>query len=487
MKDLSFKNGKITAETVLERVRELDPYNNNSYKKLDDVSLAKIFSDVFRQVARYNTTAKEWYIYDGVIWKRDTGGMVVEAYAKMLSRALYIYSADIDSDVYRKYIATLGARQKRSTMLQDARDFNFITTEQFDEDMSLFNCKNCVIDLATLEVVAHDPELLLSKVSNVVYNPEARDGEFLQFLDEILLGDQSKIDYLQELIGYTLTGTGEEEQLFMLYGQTTRNGKSTFLSTIAYMFGDYARNIQPETLAQRKDRNGSSPSGDIARLDGCRFLQMSEPPKHMVFNVALLKTLTGRDVITARFLHERDFEFVPRFVLYVNTNHLPIVSDDTLFSSNRIQVITFEKHFEEEEQDPNLKLRLKQEETISFIFNWCLEGLKRYRDAGNRLHVPESVKGSTSEYRETSDKFANFVEECFVPEVDGIFTVKRAYEVYSAWCTLNGYCVDNKRTFLDELRRKSLLSETGTINGKTTRNVVKGYELDDAPAMRIYR
>ena len=85
----------------------------------------------------------------------------------------------------------------------------------------------------------------------------------------------------------------------------------------------------------------------------------------MVFDAALLKTLTGRDTITARHLHEREFQFVPSFKLFINTNYLPHVNDDTLFASDRVNVITFDKHFGDDERDPELKEKLKAQENIS--------------------------------------------------------------------------------------------------------------------------
>jgi putative DNA primase/helicase len=129
----------------------------------------------------------------------------------------------------------------------------------------------------------------------------------------------------------------------------------------------------------KQNKDSRQASGDIARLNGCRFLNASEPPKRMIFDVALLKTLLGRDTITARHLHEREFEFVPIFKLVINTNFLPLITDDYMFSSGRINVITFDRHFEPHEQDRILKTRLREPENISGLFNWCLVGLRLFK------------------------------------------------------------------------------------------------------------
>ena len=94
----------------------------------------------------------------------------------------------------------------------------------------------------------------------------------------------------------------------------------------------------------------------------------------MVLSASLVKTLTGRDTINARFLNENSFEFVPQFKLFINTNHLPKVTDPTVFDSGRVKVVPFNRHFSEEEQDKTLKRRLRQTENLSGILNWCWMG-----------------------------------------------------------------------------------------------------------------
>ena len=480
MKKSFFPNGEVTPKGVEEAIKEIDPFENDLYKRTDDIGTSRLFSDIFSNVLRYNTTAKEWYFYDGIVWRIDLEGMNTEKYAKIFQRALYIYSADIQDDRYRKYVASLGDRKKRTTMIQDARETNCVCAEDLDKDLSLFNCQNCVINLDTFEVMEHRSDLLLSKVANVQYNKEATSGEWEKFLFEVMCGDEVKTQYLQELFGYAMTGDCAQEECYLLYGATTRNGKSTTIETVSNMFGDYSMNIQPESLAQRKVKDSRTASGDIARLDGCRLLHMSEPPKRMNFDVALLKTLLGKDKITARHLHEREKEFVPIFKLFINTNYLPVVTDDTLFSSGRVKVITFDRHFSEDEQDIKLKSRLMSEDNMSGILNWCLEGLKRYHSNKDRLSVPPAVKNATDEYRKKSDKIQNFIDECLFKSEGNNLTAKEVYAEFEKWCQSNGYGTENKQNFLDELRSKGILSQTGTVRGKTVKNVVKGYSLENS-------
>jgi len=49
--------------------------------------------------------------------------------------------------------------------------------------------------------------------------------------------DTVKIEYLQKAIGYGITADTSLETCFILYGATTRNGKSTLVETIMHMLG----------------------------------------------------------------------------------------------------------------------------------------------------------------------------------------------------------------------------------------------------------
>jgi len=459
-------------------LQSVQPHINYAY---NDKGFGELFADVYKNHCRYNVTAKEWYVYNGKIWVEDIGAMKVSRLAKELMDGLLIYATTIqDEDKKTKfieYVNKFGQLKYRKIMVEDSRDKYYITKNDFDKDLYIFNCQNGTLNLQTFEFKPHSPNDLVSKISNVTYDETATSPRFDQFINDVMMNNIEKITYLQKILGYALTGDTRLETCFILYGATTRNGKSTLMETFAYMLGNtngYALNMKPETLAQKQNQDSRQSSGDIARLDGCRFLNVSEPPKRMIFDVPLVKALLGRDTITARHLYERDFEFVPVFKLFINTNTLPIITDDTLFSSNRLNVITFDKHFSPSEQDRTLKDTLKKRENISGLFNWCIEGLKKFykEDA----EPPRAIIESTDEYRKNSDKIGNFINECLI-ESAANSKAKDIYDAYQVWCKSNGYGAENKGNFFAELKAKNMLSVTGTVDGKTITNVVKGYIL----------
>lgn len=443
-----------------------------------DKGFGRLYATVFKDKHRYNPSRKDFMMYDGKRWVDDVEGLAAKASAKDLSDALIKYAVTVDNDgKYLKEVAPLCNIRNRNNMLQDSKDIYYFTNEELDRNDYLLNLQNGTLDLSENEpkFLEHNPDMLLSKICNVEYDPAADCSEWKNFLLEIMQGDTEKITYLQKIAGLSLTGNTEQETCFILYGSTTRNGKSTLCETLLYLLGDYGLTMKPETLAIKQNLDSRQASGDIARLAGCRFCNASEPPKRMLFDTALLKSLLGRDSITARHLHQREFSFIPKFKLVINTNFLPTIVDDTVFSSGRINVISFDRHFEPHEQDKHLKEKLRSSSELSGILNWCIEGLRLYRKQG--LEPPDKVKEATSTYRADSDKVGSFINECLT-KTGRNSKAKDVYDAYSTWCDDNGYGCENKGNFFSELKNKGLFATSGTVDGKTVKNIVKAYTIE---------
>lgn len=464
---------------LANKLKSYAPENKKQYS-WDDRGMCRLFSEVFRGTLRFNATAKEWFRWDGKRWKKDDGGMHAQKKAKIFAEALVIYSTQIKDEEtksdFLRFVGKYGQYRNRKTLVDDARSEEVITNADLDRYDNLYNCQNGVFDLNTFKLLPHDPKYLLSKISNVWFDPDARSEAWTQFVDQIMEGNTEKIRYLQKLFGIALTTDTSIERMVIIYGPTTRNGKSTILEIIVYMSGGsegYALSVPPETLA-KKNRDSRAASGDLARLDGCRLAVASEPPKRMLFDAALVKTMLGRDTITARHLFEREFQFTPKFTLVMNTNYLPYVQDETLFTSGRIDVLPFNRHFSAEEQDTGLKDRLKSKECISAVFNWCLDGLRLYRAEG--LTPPQSVVDATKDYQKSSDKIGLFFDECMV-KTGKNSTVRDVFACFSIWCRGSGLEPGGRQSFTDDLRNRGLFAEHGTVNGKTAKRVVLGYEI----------
>lgn len=304
-------------------IKKLDPYSNPKYSTTDNGS-GRLFSDIVKGQARYVASRKSWFIYDGTRWAPDEGNMATMEMCKTIGDALTHYAFEIKDEKerreYLRYTMRWMTRNYRKTILDDAASVYNIGMGEFDADVNLLNCKNGTLDLKTMQFRSHNPDDKITKIADVVYNPNAKCPRFDQFLTEVMSGDADKSAFLQKALGYALSGDSRFECLFFLYGATTRNGKSTLMESVLRVFGDYGLTVAPETIAA-KQRNSSGPSEDLARLAGRRLANISEPSRGMRLNAAQVKSMTGNDSINARFLHCNSFDFRPQFKLYINTNY----------------------------------------------------------------------------------------------------------------------------------------------------------------------
>ena len=443
----------------LARLEELRPEQNPRYAQ-SDIGNGNLFADTYRDTARYVPERKLWYVYSGKVWEPDVGNLRAMELCKRLADELAIYALSLPEspqrDSYRKFVDRWQIRRNRETILKDAASVYPACLSDFDSQPHLFNCQNGTLDLRTRAFQPHTPDDMLATISGVKYDPDACSALWEKTVVDVMQGDRDLIAYLQKALGYGLTGDTSEECFFFLYGPTTRNGKGTIMETFMKMLGGYGKAARPETIALRQNFNASGPSEDIAKLAGARAVNISEPDKQMVLSAALVKTLTGNDTMTARFLNENSFEFRPQFKLFINTNHLPKANDVTIFSSGQVKMLSFNRHFEPEEQDKSLKKKLEKE--LSGVLNWCLDGLWLMKETG--FESPQAVLDATAKYRHDSDKLARFVEEMLVPNPEGEVRTETVYQEYRDWCQRNGQFADGYPAFkqsmegVAEIRKK---------------------------------
>ena len=461
---------------VVEKFEMYSPEND-----LNEIRAAEIFAKVYCGRLRYNVTSGSYYWYNGKFWEKDLESVHARALAKDYIRAMFIYAANLYNDELKvamfEFYKRFNRKSNRDALIADAQTELHIAEEDFDKDCNLFNVRNGTIDLRTFQIHDHIPDDLLTNYTDVEFIPGARSELWEKFISDVLPNDKALQKYVQKALGYAMTGNPQLERMFVFYGATTRNGKSTLLNTVSHVLGSYAADTPAETLQRKEKRDSSAPSDDLARLSKCRFVTVAEPDQLMILDIALIKRFTGNDKITARRLYEKGFEYIPKFSLFMNTNYLPKVLDNTLFSSRRVEVVPFNRHFEEHEQDITLKQKLRTEDSKSAVLAWLLEGLKEYKETG--LTAPMAVNIETRRYEQQSDKLQQFIDSKLEETEKPSITVKECYEEYKKWCTSCGFSSEGVRTFSDKLRSKNLILDSATVDHKTKRNVINGYKLQD--------
>lgn len=444
----SFKQGEVNAQTEQTGQR---------LYSFDDTGNAQRFVDLFGDKVRYCYTDKRWLWYDGRKWCTDMTGTVKrladKAVACMAAEAKVYAQLDADegtdmAKAFEKHMKSCRSNKSKNAMLSEVMHHVPVLPAQMDRFKTVLNTPGGVIDLRSGGISPHDPMTYLTKMTAVEYSENADCPRWLAFLDDIFRKDKDLIRYVQKAVGYSLTGSTTEQCAFFLYG-TGRNGKSTFIDIIRDIFGDYAANIQPETIMVRSNQS-TAINSDIARLKGARLVTSVEPNEGVRINEGLLKQLTGDDTVTARKLYGDEFEFKPEFKLWMATNHKPVIRGTDTGIWRRIHMIPFTVQIPEEKIDRRLKYKLSAE--LTGIFRWAVEGCLLWQKEG--LKMPRAVLEEVREYRREMDVISAFVEDkCTVGK--GLSVQSSAlYAAYLRWADSgNEYKMSNTKFGLEIAKR----------------------------------
>jgi len=387
-----------------------------TFYTFDDTGNAQRFADRFSESVLYNYTAKAWMYFEGRRWEQDDSGTAKRMADEVVEEVRHGLQAYLDhlppgedvDDAKKKYLAhakSMRSSKSKTSMLLEAQHLKQVKADAFDRHVYKLNVLNGTLNLTNGELLAHDRNDMISKLAVCEYTDKCDTPRWSAFLNDIFDGDRDSIRFIQKSVGYSLTGSTEEHCAFFCYG-TGRNGKSTFLDVITEMLGDYAVNIQPETIMVRQAQSG--PTSDIARLKGARFVTTVEPNEGTRLNEGLLKQLTGGDKVTASKKYENEFEFTPEFKLWMGTNHKPVIRGTDLGIWSRIRLIPFKVQIPDDKIDRQLKYKLREE--MPGILAWAVEGCLLWRREG--LKPPASVLAASREYRGEMDVLAAFIEAC---------------------------------------------------------------------------
>ena len=443
------------------RLKEIRPESgqedSTNYSR-DESGMAELFSELYENDTRYCPERKSWYTYEGGCWRKDSEALLVSNKIREFVRLMAMYCGEIPDEDVRKsfltFVGKMGDRRFRDRLMKDARDNLSISARVFDSNPYLINCKNGTYDLQNLEFREHNWKDYLTMQTNFDYTvqEDVRCERWEQFVKEVTCNDEEKADFLQRALGYSILGTSKEECMFILHGKTTRNGKSTILGAMHYLLGDYA-SVSPVSIICKSDRakNAESASPTLAGLKGKRFVTMAESNQYGRLDEETIKQLTGGEEITARNLYESTMSYLPQFTLWLSCNDLPAVYDKSLFASDRVKVIEFNRHFGEDERDETLKDQFRTPEAMKGIFTWLVAGYFKYVRFG--LKMPPEMQKVVKKYERDNDLMLQFLEEKCQKEAGSFLKAKSLYDSYKIWCRSNGYFIPTANKFNAELER----------------------------------
>ncbi|TAJ12292.1 MAG: hypothetical protein EPO68_13790, partial [Planctomycetota bacterium] len=293
-----------------------------------------------------------------------------------------------------------------------ARSDLHVRAAELDADAWRLNVANGTIDLRSGELHPHAREHLCTKIAEVEFDPAARNAQLDEFIRAATRGDDEYAAHIWRLIGYTLVGEKRDDVVILLLGPGN-TGKTTLLEALLAALGDYGTVIAFEVLLLQQ-RAGSSPTPELAKLRGMRFVKAAEAPERAELNASMIKAISGGETVSARGMYQTPIEFRPQFVLWMASNFAPRINAADSGARRRLVVLPFEQVVDGEDIDTKLRHALQAPDVRAAILAGAVRGALEWQKHGLGSSPPaERATTSFWEGVAVTDLLPRFVDaEC---------------------------------------------------------------------------
>lgn len=387
--------------------------------------------------------SEELLVYDNGVYRN--GITFVKAYLESV----------LGSAASKRIVGEIIAHIQRGTYTQ--RDL-------FNRNSECIPLENGLLKLETFELARFDPEMLYTFRLPVEYNENAGYAHIVEFFNDVLHPED--IATMQELFGYVLYA-GYPSHKAMWWIGAGRNGKTTAGNLLAALVG--AENTAGVPLKQLDGGHRFA----VARLFGKLLNIVAEPETKAAMQTPTFKAATGGDTIFGEWKNVQDaFPFVnfAKFVIYAN--RVPKIEDSTFAFWERVIAIEFPHTFTKKEAKKDYSKTLIEQDGLSGLLKWALEGLKRLRENNWEFTETETQKQARGNMRRQAQPVKTFIDEWTEFDNEGDIPKPRLFEAFRMYCDVYGLLVPDEGDFTRELKRnakvelKRLQMEEWDISGR---------------------
>jgi putative DNA primase/helicase len=420
--------------------------------------IALAFTSTYAATLRSVPAWGKWMRWDGARWKEDNTLMAFDL-ARQIVRQHAVEMNGMDQAAKLASARTVAAVEKLARADQKLA----CPPDIWDQHPTILNHPGGMVDLRTAETRPHDRGFYITKITAAA--PGGDCPLWRKFLARITDGQDGLAAFLQRIAGYSLTGITREHAMFFGYGNGG-NGKGVFLNTLRGVWGDYAGVAPAETfLVSHNERHPT----DVAGLRGARLVIAQEIEEGQQWAEAKIKRLTGGDPVSARFMQQNFFEYVPEFKLFVAGNHKPSLRTVDPAIRRRLNLIPFTAQIPETEQDMELTDKLKSE--WPGILQWAIDGCTEWHRSG--LAPPPCVTTATEQYLEAEDSVQAWLDDCCTIGANLTAAKADVRNSWAKWCERTKTPPGGRNELTDKLEQKGF--EEGRSHGG--KRVFRGFAL----------
>jgi len=322
---------------------------------------------------------------------------------------------------------------------------------------NLLPLNNGIFDLDTKTFRMFRYEDTITQKVSLNYNKEMFNRPRHQkLLDDWTNGDKEYQEYLQEFVGFLLSGKISERHFWFVYGPPG-TGKSTFLEIIKRLLGPFYKLAPPNFML--KSLNKDDDRKVLPSLSGKRMIRVDEVSSDVAWNAEAIKAWSGDVEMGERLLYTNgslDVVTSGKLVFVGNTKPDAESFNQALFE--RLVVLPFTNYIPIEqrlsEKSTNMvefvdKLIAEEGEAI---LNWAIEGYEKFK-TNKLLKVPKVILDAKSEYQTESNAILEWANNNTKP---GFSSFKQLYNDYCQWCKQN-----NRRFLASKKTKEYFVSRWG--------------------------
>lgn len=368
------------------------------------------------------------------------------------------------------------AKQFILKIQMNSEKFNLI----MDQSAHLLGVKNGIIDLDLCKFRETNPTDYISLTMGAKYD-ETLTWEHKNvkiFLDYIysLQMKKENAEYLLRLLSSFLYGYNQDNKIFFFYG-AGQNGKSILLNYLRGLFSiKYCTSASFSILTKNKGKSNEA-SPEMIRLKNKRLVIIDEGNNKEEIQSAIMKRLTGNDMITARGLFEDETEFKPQCKFIISLNDMAKFDNADFGTYRRISKINFDvkfvdtklkriEDFEPNERPiiPNIEKKMCSKEMYEAGL-WVLLQYYKNEYLIHGLQPPKDVLLSTLECKIDGNIYLQFLKYNYMNDIknnniEGI-NINDMYKKYKIYCNNND--INNKINRTEFIHQLELLSNNKEI------------------------
>lgn len=401
---------------LIENLYELEELEKRGYEvdyqkfKFNNFNANKFVSYITEREDLIYYKGEHWYIYKKGYWR--------ELKEVALNKELREILHEAKDNIWKR-------RLEREYLPALKREVNHI--DEFDVKNDYINLENGMLNIKSRELEDHQPDYYSRVQIPLEYDPAVDCPTFKSFLNDIMEGDQSRIDVIQEIMGYMLCNNLKAEKAFIFHG-TGRNGKSTLCGVIRDLIG--SDNTSAVPLSELKNSNNRYELID-------KKANISEENELNKLNTTFFKAITTGDEILVEKKYCDPMSVKLNLKLLFACNKLPYTKDKSLGYLRRLHIIPFDKRISEDEVDVDLGEKLRAE--LNGILNFALDGLDRLIKNDYKFTESKAINQKLINYQGKINPVSRYVRNHISKNSKERESRSDIKDNFKKWCRYHGH------------------------------------------------